>query len=119
MNDLRRCACAQRKPIPHAVRDNKSAVLIAINARPIPEQRRTESHILGEHQLSSVSGSREYRSVGTAAVGRATGVDPAALRRSLPAMESPAERRVELPQDEVAAALEAVAGAIDAELKAG
>jgi DNA-binding MarR family transcriptional regulator len=29
-----------------------------------------------------------------------------------------AERRVELPQDEVAAALEAVAGAIDAELKA-
>jgi DNA-binding MarR family transcriptional regulator len=30
-----------------------------------------------------------------------------------------AERRVELPQDEVAAALDAVAGAIDAELKAG
>jgi DNA-binding MarR family transcriptional regulator len=30
-----------------------------------------------------------------------------------------AERRVELPQDEVAAALDAVAGAIDAELRAG
>jgi DNA-binding MarR family transcriptional regulator len=30
-----------------------------------------------------------------------------------------AERRVELPQDEVVAALEAVAGAIDAELEAG
>jgi predicted PurR-regulated permease PerM len=46
--------------------------------------------------VSSVGGSREYRSASDAAVGPADGADPAALRRSLPAMESPAERRVEL-----------------------
>ena len=46
--------------------------------------------------MSSVGGSREYRSADEGAVAPATGADPAALLRSLPAMESPAERRVEL-----------------------
>ena len=46
--------------------------------------------------MSSVGGSREYRSADDGVVGPATGADPAALLRSLPAMESPAERRVEL-----------------------